>query len=557
MLSLTPRSLSSLPHETPDPSGISGTDPSDGAGAAFSQSGVDAPASFQSQLSAAIELGKSTSQASQLQKGTAASTLSTQGAPPADLSDLVGKDLPPVGTPLPQSLKGGDPDPIPRPSDAQAPFPLHAHDSPAVAQLSPGFSEPSDEAIPPSLAARFAKNPEQSKSEEIEEPVAISPLVTSSKSPLSASTEPSSQSAAGKKRLRGKSRTPSMPDAPTDRAVKLNTMGLAPEGRPDTTSEHKTVETRQGEIRQTARSVTRRLTATPVPPLAPTLTPPAEQARDAKGALTLDAASGSKARKVIATPQKSGLQRQTASPLFEAALPTELNDDKSASPKSLTASLASSPNPSSSAPSGPTTSPAVAAPASTPAPVSLNAPAVASSASATPHALVERYVEQFADAREAGRAIRPELTLRHSEFGPVGLRIDAGSSSSVNEWRAILVARDPGFAPAVQAALAERISAASESGLSHNGAFSQRGNDHGSQPSGSNPSGHSGSQSPTANAGQDQRYGSSTGEGQGSAKPYSGEETLGGSNSAAADNLDTDTSDAADGASGTPGALFA
>ncbi|NQX93514.1 MAG: hypothetical protein HRT64_01055 [Erythrobacter sp.] len=157
---------------------------------------------------------------------------------------------------------------------------------------------------------------------------------------------------------------------------------------------------------------------------------------------------------------------------------------------------------------------------------------------------VEQFVEQVANARDAGRSLRPELTMRHGDFGAVNLRIDASASTNVNDWRATLSARDPAFVPAVQAALAERAVVASEGGLSHSGSFSQRGQEPGSQGSGSqNAGGQSANSGFSANsqgssADQNQRYGSSTGSEQAPAKPYSGEEAGNGPNGSVADKRD-------------------
>jgi hypothetical protein len=114
-------------------------------------------------------------------------------------------------------------------------------------------------------------------------------------------------------------------------------------------------------------------------------------------------------------------------------------------------------------------------------------------------------MEQVANLREAARASRPELLLRHGEFGMVSLRIEA--AAAVGEWRALLTGRDPGFVPAVQAALAERaVAAAGESAL-HSGSGSG---------SGRNGDGGGGQTFGPSH------YGSSPGWGQGSSQPYFG-----------------------------------
>jgi hypothetical protein len=97
---------------------------------------------------------------------------------------------------------------------------------------------------------------------------------------------------------------------------------------------------------------------------------------------------------------------------------------------------------------------------------------------------LEQTIAQADTLREALRAARPEMTLRHAEFGAVSLRLEATGSES---WRAVLAARDPGFVPAIQAALAERaVTAASAtdtagSFLGQNGTSDQR---YGASPNG-------------------------------------------------------------------------
>ena len=100
-------------------------------------------------------------------------------------------------------------------------------------------------------------------------------------------------------------------------------------------------------------------------------------------------------------------------------------------------------------------------------------------------------IDQIADLRDAARASRPDVLLRHAEFGMVSTKVEG---SSPQDWRAVLASRDPGFVPAVQAALADRIVTGAATDLTGNLA-------------GQNPS-------------QDQRYGSSPGSGQGSSQPY-------------------------------------
>lgn len=109
-----------------------------------------------------------------------------------------------------------------------------------------------------------------------------------------------------------------------------------------------------------------------------------------------------------------------------------------------------------------------------------------------PAANQESTIAQVGELREALRAARPEMTLRHAEFGFVSLRIEA---TGTQDWRAVLASRDPGFVPAVQAALADRaVAAASDTASTGNSA-----GQHGAS---------------------DQRYGSSPNGGQGSSQPY-------------------------------------
>lgn len=122
---------------------------------------------------------------------------------------------------------------------------------------------------------------------------------------------------------------------------------------------------------------------------------------------------------------------------------------------------------------------------------------------------METMLDQLAGLRDAARSARPEVMLRHGEFGVVNIRIDA---TTPGDWRATLTSRDPGFVPAVQAALAERAIAASD-------ASSGAGPNTGSQP-GSHQIGRGGEAATGQNAGSQANYGSSPGSGQGSQQPY-------------------------------------
>ena len=110
----------------------------------------------------------------------------------------------------------------------------------------------------------------------------------------------------------------------------------------------------------------------------------------------------------------------------------------------------------------------------------------------------ESTIAQVGEIREALRSTRPEMTVRHAEFGMVSLRIE-GTAAAAHDWRAVLASRDPGFVPAVQAALAERAIAASADTASS-----------GSQTGSGGGSG----------ASSDRPYGFSQGASQGSSQPY-------------------------------------
>ncbi|MEM6858474.1 MAG: hypothetical protein AAF559_11435 [Pseudomonadota bacterium] len=196
--------------------------------------------------------------------------------------------------------------------------------------------------------------------------------------------------------------------------------------------------------------------------------------------------------------------------------------------------------------------------------------------------ILDQVASQVADAREASRSLRPELTVRHSEFGTVAMRIEpsattaaaasAATPSALSDWRATLSARDPGFVPAVQAALADRsVLAASESGLLQSGlsqqgqsqqgqsqnAGSQRSQDQGTGTNAFNAQANAGFGS-ASGGGSEPRYGSSPGGSQGPAQPYSGEEGDGGSRRTAA-NSGAETNGAGSNSAGDArgGALFA
>ena len=115
----------------------------------------------------------------------------------------------------------------------------------------------------------------------------------------------------------------------------------------------------------------------------------------------------------------------------------------------------------------------------------------------------ETSIAQVETLREAARMARPELTLRHAEFGAVSLRLEATGTEG---WRAVLASRDPGFVPAIQAALADRAVAAAASASTDSGAFS----------------GQNAGQHPGQNGTSDHRYAASPNGGQAGSQPYLG-----------------------------------
>jgi hypothetical protein len=144
------------------------------------------------------------------------------------------------------------------------------------------------------------------------------------------------------------------------------------------------------------------------------------------------------------------------------------------------------------------------------------APVSDTSAAFRPSPQLERTIDQLTQTRSDAQASKPELTVRHQEFGAITMRLDAGGG----DLRATLSARDPGFVPAIQSALAER-SVATTSETSGSGA--QRGNEQSGSQSNSQSSFQSGSQSGAHGQGWNSggQYGSSTGAGQGTSQPYS------------------------------------
>ncbi|WP_379922683.1 hypothetical protein [Erythrobacter sp. R86502] len=114
---------------------------------------------------------------------------------------------------------------------------------------------------------------------------------------------------------------------------------------------------------------------------------------------------------------------------------------------------------------------------------------------------IESAISQVGDLREAMRTARPEMTVRHAEFGVVSVRIEAGGAQ---DWRAVLASRDPGFVPAIQAALGDRAMMMAASASADNGT----------------PAGHHGA---NQNGTSDSRYGASPSGGQAGSQPYLGQ----------------------------------
>ncbi|MDP5104372.1 MAG: hypothetical protein NWP98_10645, partial [Erythrobacter sp.] len=207
---------------------------------------------------------------------------------------------------------------------------------------------------------------------------------------------------------------------------------------------------------------------------------------------------------------RTGAAQAGAAPLRgeHAALPAQvtlsdvLADSATDAPDTGSSSSTPAPNPA--------TAPSMAvladpAPASAPTPPAAIAPtnlsptpAIDRSEPRAPAPQQESTIAAVGELREALRAARPELTLRHAEFGPVSLRLEQVGGQ---DWRAVLASRDPGFVPAIQAALTERaITAAADTAGANSNA---------------NSNGNAGQ-----NGTSDQRYGASPNGGQGSSQPY-------------------------------------
>lgn len=196
----------------------------------------------------------------------------------------------------------------------------------------------------------------------------------------------------------------------------------------------------------------------------------------------------------VQTPQP------TTAPIPAADLPVE-------DPEAVAAE--SKPSPASASQSAAAQSPAGAAPLAQPqpAPVQASAPPVDPRSDLRAAPQLENTIEHLAQAREAGRSARGEMTMRHHEFGAINLRLEVVGG----DLRAVLGSRDPAFVPAVQAALAERAIAPAQE------AATARGGDSSNGQSNSQSHGHSNA-GPGAHS--EGRYGSSPGSGQASPQPY-------------------------------------
>ena len=240
------------------------------------------------------------------------------------------------------------------------------------------------------------------------------------------------------------------------------------------------------------------VTGVPTAPIAPT--PPILAA-------ALSAAAPAAASALARSTARAGLhpaalpsEAENAPMPERAALLAEADDAPSSSPSPASSPptphalpLADAPAAAQPAPSSAPAVPLATAPAATPAPAERNE-------LRAPSTNQESTIAAVGEIREALRAARPEMTLRHAEFGFVSLRLEPMMAGQ-QDWRAVLASRDPGFVPAIQAALAERaVSAAAATDSAGTGTGTNMGQ----------------------NGTSDQRYGSSPNGGQGSSQPYMG-----------------------------------
>lgn len=200
----------------------------------------------------------------------------------------------------------------------------------------------------------------------------------------------------------------------------------------------------------------------------------------------------------VQTPQP------TTAPMPAADIPVE-------DPEAVAAE--SKPSPASASQSAAAQSSAGAAPLAQPqpAPVQASAPPVDPRSDLRAAPQLENTIEHLAQAREAGRSARGEMTMRHHEFGAINLRLEVVGG----DLRAVLGSRDPAFVPAVQAALAERaIAPVQEASTARGG---DQSNSQSNSQSNNQSNGHSNA-GPGAHS--EGRYGSSPGSGQASPQPY-------------------------------------
>jgi len=219
------------------------------------------------------------------------------------------------------------------------------------------------------------------------------------------------------------------------------------------------------------------------PPATPPAAAPPSDKRSARGerAVAIPAARLEHAR----SPARVTL---TPSPVEDAA---QLPPVTAATPSLVTAAPLL-------APEAPMPSTPNAAQVLAPPPATLTTPAPERiEAARAPTPQLESTIAQVGDLREALRSARPEMTLRHGEFGFVSLRLE---QASPQDWRAVLASRDPGFVPAIQAALAERAVAAASASADSGQFFGQPGagqNGTSDQRNGASPNGGQGGSQPS------------------------------------------------------------
>lgn len=249
--------------------------------------------------------------------------------------------------------------------------------------------------------------------------------------------------------------------------------------------------------------------AMPLPDLARTVTPPAavppfQTAAGAAGARR-ELSSGPARAALPRGGEKGPAHAIAFAPAGLAPAPLLASEN----PEGAAGSAASAPGPVTAAATATAAPvPAVLAapdallPAPMPAPERSAEPLPPSTAfSAAPGARGDAAIDQVGALREALRSAQPAMTLRHAEFGTIALSIEPAAG---DQWRAVLASRDPGFVPAIQAALAERALAPA---AASDADFSGQPHQHGASQNGAG----------------DQRYGASPNSGQGGSQPYLGQ----------------------------------